>query len=123
MLVAGYLGEVGSVGVWTGFTVGMIAWLYIIYEVFAGEASKISASEGTARMSRKAFNALRIIVTFGWSIYPLGYLWGYSVDGSPATLNLVYNLADFVNKIAFGVVIWSAATASSELPNESNAAG
>jgi hypothetical protein len=36
---------------------------------------------------------------------------------------LVYNLADFVNKIAFGVVIWSAATASSELPNESNAAG
>ena len=26
------------------------------------------------------------------------------------TLNLIYNLADFVNKIAFGVVIWAAAT-------------
>jgi len=25
-------------------------------------------------------------------------------------LNLIYNLADFVNKIAFGVVIWAAAT-------------
>jgi hypothetical protein len=27
---------------------------------------------------------------------------------------LIYNLADFVNKIAFGVVIWAAATSSSE---------
>ena len=26
------------------------------------------------------------------------------------TLNLIYNLADFVNKIAFGLVIWAAAT-------------
>ena len=32
MLVAGYLGEVGAVVLWSGFTVGMIAWLYIIYE-------------------------------------------------------------------------------------------
>ena len=125
MLIAGYLGEVNasdSLILWGGFIVGTVAWLYIIYEIFLGEASKINASEGTVA-SQKAFNALRIIVTFGWSIYPLGYLWGYSVDGSPATLNLVYNLADFVNKIAFGVVIWSAATASSELPSESNAAG
>ena len=62
MLVAGYLGEVG--------TVGMIAWLYIVYEIFAGEASKISASKGTAA-SKKAFNALRLIVTVGWAIYPI----------------------------------------------------
>jgi hypothetical protein len=32
----------------------------------------------------------------------------------PAMLNIVYNLADFVNKIAFGVIIWSAAVADSE---------
>ena len=72
MLVAGYLGEVGSCGSLAGFTVGMIAWLYIIYEIFAGEASKISASKGTAA-SKKAFNALRLIVTVGWAIYPIGY--------------------------------------------------
>ena len=29
------------------------------------------------------------------------------------SLNIVYNLADFVNKIAFGLVIWAAATSSS----------
>merc|ERR1712113_1015098 len=50
------------------------------------------------------------IVTAGWSIYPLGYFFGYLLgqvnDGS---LNLVYNLADFVNKIAFCLAIWASA--------------
>ena len=67
MLVAGYLGEVGSVNVWAGFVVGMLGWLYIIYEVFAGEASQINASKGTAA-SQRAFNALRLIVTIGLSL-------------------------------------------------------
>ncbi len=109
MLVAGYLGEVGSVNVWVGFVIGMLGWLYIIYEIFAGEASQINASKGTAA-SQKAFNALRLIVTIGWAIYPIGYVVGYTGGGSAEGLNIIYNLADFVNKIAFGVVIWAAAT-------------
>ncbi|RPH05477.1 MAG: biphenyl 2,3-dioxygenase, partial [Alphaproteobacteria bacterium TMED93] len=76
MLVAGYLGEVGSVNIWVGFVIGMLGWLYIIYEIFAGEASQINASKGTAA-SQKAFNALRLIVTIGWAIYPIGYVIGY----------------------------------------------
>src|SRR6056300_1659493 len=68
MLIAGYLGEIGSMNVWLAFIIGTLAWIYIIYEIFAGEASKISASEGTPA-SQKAFNALRIIVTVGWAIY------------------------------------------------------
>jgi bacteriorhodopsin len=87
----------------------MAGWIYIIYEIFSGEASKISASEGTAA-SKTAFNALRMIVTVGWAIYPIGYVWGYAGGGSPEALNIIYNLADFLNKIAFGVVIWVAAT-------------
>ena len=112
MLVGGYLGEVGTIGNWAGFIIGMAGWIYIIYEVFAGEASQISASKGTAA-SKKAFNALRLIVTVGWAIYPIGYVLGAGGDGA-ANLNLVYNLADFVNKIAFGVVIWAAATSGSK---------
>lgn len=113
MLVGGYLGEVGTIGYWAGFIVGMAGWIYIIYEVFAGEASQISASKGTAA-SKKAFNALRLIVTVGWAIYPIGYFLGYNGSADVNTLNLVYNLADFVNKIAFGVVIWAAATSGSK---------
>ena len=117
MLVTGYLGEVGQMEggnaghLWPMFIVGTLAWLYIIYEIFAGEASKINAASGTAA-SQKAFSALRLIVTVGWSIYPLGYIYGYAGGGDVDTLNLIYNLADFVNKIAFGVVIWAAATSA-----------
>ncbi len=118
MLIAGYLGEVNSADsgmLWVCFIIGMAGWLFILYEIFAGEASKINASQGT-EASKTAFNALKWIVTVGWAIYPLGYLWGYAGGGDPAALNIIYNLADFINKIAFGVVIWAAATASN--PNE-----
>jgi bacteriorhodopsin len=115
MLVAGYLGEVGGADssmLWPYFIIGLLAWFYIIFEIFAGEASKINASHGTAA-SQRAFSALRLIVTFGWAIYPLGYLWGYAGGGDANALNIIYNLADFINKIAFGVVIWAAATSES----------
>ena len=117
MLVAGYIGEVSAMGdggsLWSGFWIGMVAWLYIIWEVFKGEASQISASKGTVA-SKKAFNALRLIVTVGWAIYPIGYYLGYTGSADAGTLNIVYNLADFVNKIAFGVVIWAAATSGAK---------
>ena len=113
MLVAGYLGEVGAMNVWLAFIIGMAGWIDIIYEIFAGEASKINASDGTPA-SQRAFNALRIIVTVGWAIYPLGYVLGYAGAGSADALNIIYNLADFVNKIAFGVVIWVAATSDAK---------
>ena len=112
MLVFGFLGELGAMSYWPAFAIGMAGWLYIIYEIFAGEASQISAANGTAA-SQTAFNALRLIVTVGWAIYPIGYILG-AADGGAAGLNLIYNLADFVNKIAFGVVIWAAATSSSQ---------
>jgi bacteriorhodopsin len=113
MLIAGYLGEVNPSNtsmLWGLFVLGTAAWIYIIYEIFAGEASKINASSGTVA-SKKAFHALRLIVSVGWAIYPLGYIYGYAGGGDVNALNLIYNLADFVNKIAFGVVIWAAATA------------
>jgi len=110
MLIFGYLGELGAMNYWLAFFIGMLGWIYIIYEIFFGEASQINASQGT-EASKTAFSALRIIVTFGWAIYPIGYV-AEPLFGVEA-LNIVYNLADFVNKIAFGVVIWAAATSSS----------
>ena len=111
MLIFGFLGEAGLMNYWVGFIIGMAGWLYIIYEIFFGEASQISAAQGT-EASKTAFNALRLIVTVGWAIYPIGYI-AEPAMGAGA-LNIIYNLADFVNKIAFGVVIWVAATSSSK---------
>jgi|TARA_B100001094_G_C18138687_1_gene776607 bacteriorhodopsin len=112
MLVGGYLGEVGAIDSTVGFVIGMIGWLYILYYIFAGDAGTAmsNASEGV----QSAFKAMRLIVLIGWAIYPLGYLLGYMMGSVDANaLNLIYNLADFVNKIAFGLLVWAAASSES----------
>ena len=111
MLVAGYLGEAGLVNAWLGFVVGMAGWAYILYEIFAGEAGRVSA-ESAPEAVQKSFGTMRLIVTIGWAIYPLGYFLGYLNGAADAvTLNVIYNIADVVNKIAFVGVIWAAANA------------
>jgi bacteriorhodopsin len=112
MLLGGYLGEAGYINSMLGFIIGMAGWIYILYEIFSGEAGKAAAKSGNKALVT-AFGAMRMIVTVGWAIYPLGYVFGYLTGGMDAnSLNVIYNLADFVNKIAFGLVIWAAATQS-----------
>ena len=117
MLVGGYVGEAGYVDVMPAFIIGMIGWIYILWEIFAGEASKINAGKAPKNV-QSAFSLMRWIVTIGWAIYPIGYYVGYLTGSDPAdsmkALNIVYNLADVLNKIAFGVIIWSVAVSESE---------
>lgn len=110
MLVGGYVGEAGYVSPMIGFIVGMAGWIYILFEIFSGEAGELAAKSGNKSLTT-AFSAMRIIVTVGWAVYPLGYMFGYLTSGGADvnTLNVVYNAADFLNKIAFGLIIWAAA--------------
>jgi bacteriorhodopsin len=114
MLVGGYAGEAGYLGTTIGFVIGMLGWAFILYEVFAGEASKVAASEAPASV-QSAFSTMRWIVTIGWAIYPIGYFMGYMNGAvSDESLNIIYNVADVWNKIAFGVIIWNVAVSESE---------
>ena len=123
MLVGGYMGEAGFIDITVGFIIGMIGWLYIIYEIFFGEASKINANSANVA-SQSAFKTIRLIVTVGWAIYPIGYVMGYMTQSASIdSLNIVYNLADLVNKIAFGVAIWLAATRDSARIEAEKASG
>ena len=113
MLIAGFLGENGSINATVGFIVGMAGWIYILYEVFAGEAAQANASSNS-KAQQSAYNAMKWIVSIGWSIYPIGYFLGYLAGGTDENaLNAIYNLADIINKIAFGLVIWAAAKSES----------
>jgi bacteriorhodopsin len=112
MLIGGYAGEAGYVPAMLGFVIGMAGWIYILYEIFSGDAGKIAAKSGNKALVT-AFGAMRMIVTVGWAIYPLGYVFGYLTGGVDAnSLNIIYNAADFLNKIAFGLIIWAAAMQS-----------
>jgi bacteriorhodopsin len=121
MLVGGYLGETGQLEVMPAFIIGMAGWIYIIWEIFKGEASQINEASGNAA-SQQAFRTIRAIVTFGWAIYPIGYYLSYlsGGDNDANTLNIVYNIADLVNKAAFGLAIWVAAVSDSEDSNHSS---
>jgi len=117
MLVGGYVGEAGYLNTWIAFIIGMAGWAFILYEIFAGEASKINAQSAPPSV-QSAFSTMRLIVTFGWAIYPVGYFFGYLTGSSPTNsanaLNIIYNLADVLNKIAFGLIIWQVAVSESE---------
>ena len=109
MVTGGYLGEAGYIVPIVGFVILSGGWIYILFELFSGEAGK-AANSRTNKPLKTAFAAMRMIVAIGWAVYPLGYLFGYLMSGIDVNvLNVIYNLSDFVNKIAFGLIIWSAA--------------
>jgi bacteriorhodopsin len=118
MLIGGYLGEAHYMPTVPAFVIGMVGWLYILYEVFMGEASKINANSAPKSV-QSAFSLMRLIVSIGWAIYPIGYVFGYFVVGGAGesnvnALNIIYNAADVLNKIAFGLIIWKVAVSESE---------
>merc|ERR1711948_102064 len=117
MLMFGYLGEIAVVEKLIGFIVGMCGWFFILFEIFAGEAGG-TAKDCTEAVS-SAFSNMRLIVTVGWAIYPLGYVLGMVIGSKgDVFLNVTYNIADFVNKIAFVLACWSCAKTDSAAKGE-----
>jgi len=111
MLGFGYLGETTMLPAALAFALGLCGWFYILYEIFAGEAGSVAKdSQNVNKYVQESFATMRFIVTVGWSIYPLGYLFGYMIGAvDQNSMNLIYNLADFVNKIGFCLAIWKSA--------------
>ena len=73
-----------------------------MFEICASEAGNVAGSAAVNKYVQSSFKTMRFIVTVGWSIYPLGYLFGYLMGSVEAcALNLIYNPADSVNKIFF----------------------
>jgi bacteriorhodopsin len=113
MLFFGYMGEIYLVPAFVGFVGGLSGWFFILFEIFMGEAGG-TAGDCTEAV-KTSFNNMRLIVTLGWSIYPLGYLFGYLLGAvDEVFLNVLYNIADLVNKIAFVLACWSCAKADAE---------
>jgi len=105
MLSFGYLGENGAIPAMVGFIGGMCGWVAILINIFA-----VSTAKDCSEAVRSSYDYMRLIVTVGWSIYPLGYYFGFLLGAvDDVYLNVIYNIADFVNKIAFVLACWSCA--------------
>merc|ERR1712019_263575 len=116
MLAFGYAGESKAINPWIGFILGLAGWAFILFEIFAGESAQASETEGVSEAVKQSFNNMRLIVSLGWSIYPAGYFVDQIFDSAAAAqaLNVIYNIADFVNKIAFVLACWSCAKTDTE---------
>jgi bacteriorhodopsin len=118
MLVAGYLGETvyrDQSPLW-GF-ISTIGYIGILYEAWLGSAKKLSQNSNDPIL-QKGFNALAYFVLVGWAIYPIGYMamdTGWLAGVIPATsMDIIYNIGDAINKIGFGLVIYSLAVSKTK---------
>jgi len=120
MLVAGYIGEAftdGTMGhsvLWG--VISTVGYVYILHSAWAGEAHKLAASSSSESV-QKGIRALAWFVLVGWAIYPIGYMampGGWLSDVlQPKSIDLFYNIADAINKIGFGLVVYGIAISES----------
>lgn len=123
MLVTGYIGEAFNPD--GGSTSHSVLWgilstlgyAYILYTAWYGEVAKLAANSGNDAV-KKGVRILAWFVLVGWAIYPIGYMcmpggWLNTGLGWDSTnVDLFYNIADAINKIGFGLVVYSIAVSS-----------
>ena len=88
-----------------------------MYTAWAGEVKKLADASDNPQVA-KGVNIMAWFVLVGWAIYPIGYMcmpggWlnvGLGWDAS--NVDLFYNIADAINKIGFGLVVYSVAVSS-----------
>ena len=100
MIIFGYLGEANIINRYLGWFIGMIAWVFILYELLGGKGNdykKVLDDQG-----KDTYDSLKWIVVIGWSLYPIGFF-----IKNERLMNGVYNIADFINKILFVIVVWN----------------
>ena len=113
MLVTGYFGEAvfsEDAALWGA--ISGAAYFLIVYEIWFGNAKKLAVAAGGDVL--KSHKILCWFVLVGWAIYPLGYMmgtegWYSSFMPSGGNIDVAYNIADAINKIGFGLVIYSLA--------------
>lgn len=124
MLVFGYIGEAFTDGsmshsvLWGSLST--LGYVYILYSAWVGEVAQLAAASNSVAV-RKGVRALAWFILVGWAIYPIGYMampggW-LGPDGAgllrPHDLDLLYNIADAINKIGFGLVVYGIARSES----------
>ena len=119
MLVTGYFGEAvnsSNAALW-GLVSGL-AYFYIVYLIMFGKAKGLATQAGGNVL--KAHNILCKFVLIGWAIYPFGYMAGtegwYSgiFGGLEGSMDVLYNIGDAINKIGFGLVVYTIAISESK---------
>lgn len=114
MIVFGYFGERFSYvpamhfEAWVMFSLGMLAYFLLLYMLYStlGDIAKDKVLP-----VRQAFFNIRTVILIGWSIYPIGFIFGMldNSDGYKVARELIFNISDLVNKVGLGLIALVAA--------------
>jgi sensory rhodopsin len=116
MIVTGYAAEAifqrGGSGseIWAFFLVGCLAFLFILYLLYAVVTA---AQEDALGPISEGLNKMKTFILIGWSIYPLLFIL-IMFSNTPemkVARELLFNIADAVNKIGLAVIAVAAARA------------
>ncbi len=114
MVFVRYLGEAQFMHPTLAFLIGLVFWLYLLGEFYFGRMDDMVRGS-TGDYLRRGFFWLRLIVTVGWAIYPLGnFLTAFAGIADDGSLSVAYNFADILNRMAFGIAVLSTAVLASE---------
>ena len=126
MLIAGYIGEAfnpgGAAATSHSVTWGVlstIGYIYVLYTAWYGEVAQL-AEKSNSEAVKRGVRTLAWFVLVGWAIYPIGYMcmdggWLNTALGwSSSNVDLWYNIADAINKIGFGLVVYNIAITESK---------
>ena len=109
MVLFRYLGEAGFVHATLAFLIGIVFWLYILGELFFGQMED-AVTKSLNRPVIRGYFWLRLIVTIGWAIYPLAnFIISFSGHVDTGGMSIAYNLTEFLNRMAFGLIILTSA--------------
>lgn len=114
MVFVRYLGEAQFMHATLAFLIGLVFWLYILGELYFGRMDDVVRAS-TGDYLRRGYFWLRLIVTIGWAIYPLGnFLTAFAGMVDDGSLSVAYNLSDILNRMAFGVAILTTGVLASD---------
>ncbi|GCD80454.1 bacteriorhodopsin-like [Schleiferia thermophila] len=125
MLVFGYIGEAfNPEGGSTSHSVlygvlSTLGYVYILYLAWFGEVKQLAEKTQNPTVIR-GIRTLSWFILVGWAIYPIGYMcmpggWlNLAFGWQPSAVDLFYNIADAINKIGFGLVVYGIAISDLE---------
>jgi bacteriorhodopsin len=116
MVLLGYPGEISSdPGTrWLWWSLAMIPFVFIVYDLFIGLKSSIDSQP---REARGLVSTARWLTVVSWLFYPVVFVFpmiGFTGGSATTAVQVGYTVADVVAKAVFGVLIYMIAARKSE---------
>ena len=113
MIVTGYIGDqqlaadgsvlVGPRLIWGAVsTLGYLVVVYSLYQVYRQYAPL------AAPVEQRAYRLMAGTIVTLWGVYPIGYILIAVTTINPDTLQVLYSIADVINKVGVGIIVYLA---------------